>query len=70
MLGQYAEAKKSLCSDIRAETFYKVFTFVISLFWGRGKLASCTSDIHHVIQSSVRMETFPLTSKGSERDPY
>lgn len=37
MLGQYVEAKKSLCSDTRAKTFYKGFTFVTSLF-GRGKL--------------------------------
>lgn len=45
MLGQYVEAKKSLCSDIRAKTFYKGFTFVTSLF-GRGKLTFCTKNIH------------------------
>jgi len=45
VLGQYVEAKKSLCSDIRAKTFYKGFTFVTSLL-GRGKLTFCTKNIH------------------------
>lgn len=70
MLGQYAEAKKSPCSDIRAKTFYKGFTCLSSLSLGRGKLTFCTKTIHYLIQFSVRMERLPFTSTGFEWDPY
>lgn len=69
MLGQYAEAKKSPCSDIRAKTFYKGFTCLNSLSLGRGKLTFCTKNIHYLIQFSVRMERLSFTSTVFEWDP-